>query len=264
MFLANTNLIKLFVLHFAQMHEDITIKDALVNIKQCGVEDVSVDLLSKTIKAMVEDDLLNENNKKYIISEVGYIEYKREKKNLSEIVQLLFEKKSQIPERQHVPNIFDSIKAFKTVPYRIDAFDGMSEEEFFKTKIQNPYKFGNRGLGKARLNIRNIGLEYCYDGYAILFFNAGLAQFIGVVNNYDNKDKCLQLSEIIRLSSPLTILEIRENVRERFNGSQQKQEFIEKNEVDAVIELIKTKISQFGCEVYQNAIKENIYETEEN
>lgn len=256
MLLVNTNLIKIFILHLCkEFNVMISASEVFAAMKSYGVDDVSTDLLSKTLQNMVSDGTLECNDGKYIITEQGYFENKKAKMNLSSFVTLLEGSFDDLMNKHDysIPAFLDSIVAFKTVPYRVDSLDNKTEADFFNSKIEadEPYRFQGRGLGKSRFAMENGLDQYSYNDYAILFFNAGLAQYVGFVNKYDNTEKTLLLDSVIRLKNPISIIDIRNEVRENFNGSQQKQELFLPQEVDVMIELLKKKISKYGYELYK-------------
>ena len=251
MFLTNVNLTKIVSLYAIQMYDNITLEGICSLFVKYGVTDVSKKLLFKTIISMVEDDWLVDNNKRLSITETGRNEYERLKNNLPAIIQLLFSTEIKSSKLQYNLDILEGIKAFKTVPYQTDSLKGLSDEDYFKLVAKECYTFGNRGMGKAKLNSGNKLLQYDYKGYAILFSNGGMCHYIGVVDSYCNDGKLLYLSQVIRLEIPISAWHIHENVRFGFKMSQQKQEFYVKEEVDAMIMLIKNNISNYGCEVFK-------------
>lgn len=128
--------------------------------------------------------------------------FERSRENLCSIVSLLSSESSCADGRNCVvPEVVDHFKAFKTVPYNLKAFNSLSEEDFFSTKLKNelPYFFEGRGLGKSRFSMEHGRNSFDYSDYGILFINQGLIRFIGIASSYDNEKRALFLDSVLKI-----------------------------------------------------------------
>lgn len=252
MFLTGINILKIYILHVFENADEASIERIKWSMKKRNITDVSYDLLAKTINTLEAEELIKYEGDQYVVTFKGRSFYKNNKENLLLLTEFLGE--AFIPEgtEYSVPNELDKILAYKTVPYRYDSLGTQTEEDFFSNKIEEnkPYCFDNRGLGKSRYSMTLGRNEYDYSGYGILFTNAGVIQFIGIVHSYDNTKKELHLEKIIKLVNPISINDIRKKVRTNYNGSQQKQEFFEPDESKSLTLLVKEKIQKNGYVLY--------------
>lgn len=258
--LSKTNLIKIFLLTvIKKLGGKAELEELNYQRIVYSIDDVSRDLLLKTLYSMSEEGLIDIHSNEYhtiMITKIGE-EYLRNKVlNLYDFMSFVCNDFDLKKSTRSIPELLmkqlSSIKALKTVIYRLDSLNGLNEDDFFKSKKGTPYSFDNRKLGKSRYV-----LTYCpelnpYDysiGYVILFVNSGLIRFIGFVADYNNTDNELYFNSIVKLHEPISILDIRQNVRENYNNSQQKQEFIDKEEVNRFITLIQNKLNNGGFNI---------------
>ena len=237
------NLLKIFLLKL--LKDGCSIDDIRQKLRREGIENISYDLLQKTLASLVDEEFLYLNGQSYVRSPKGEFNFNMMKNNLKEFVEKLFQENSDISsgvEITQVKRILDSIIAFKTVPIDLSNLGYESLCSFFEYKIEanQPYYFQNRKMGLSKYY-----QSYTYDNYGILFVNQSVIECIGLASNYSNKGNGeLYLEKVIQLDVPITILDIRKHVREGFNHSQQKQEFFLVDEVNDMKNMILKKAGE--------------------
>lgn len=254
MFLTGINILKIYILHVFQNVDEPSTESLKWSMKKNAVIDVSYDLLAKTLNSLVVEDLIKSEDNQYVVTVKGEEFYKKNKDNILTFLEVLQEERTPETFEHTIPVELDELFAYKTVPYRYDTLGVKSEAVFFSNKIKEgkPYCFENRGLGKSRYSLMVKREQYDYSDYGILFANAGVIQFIGIVHSYDNANKEVYLKKIIKLLNPISINDIRRNVRTSYNDSQQKQEFFKSKEVTAFTALVKSKMQKYGYIVYSS------------
>lgn len=251
--LLKSNLAKLYVLSLC-LRNKCTSEELKVSLKENSIEDMIPDVLYKTIKALEQDKYISITDGVIDVTYKGVVFFNNSKKNLNDFIVFLNDDIVINANEKPVPICINDIVAFKTVPFRVDVLNNSSATDFFKGKInkKEAYVFEGRKLGRSLFYDNSEQNKYNYAGYCILFINSGLIEFVGFVDSYSQEKGELLLSKIIRLLSPITVSEIRNNVRSDFNISQQKQEFFKDNEVAKFKRLLVNKIRQYGCETYEN------------
>lgn len=258
--LTKINFLKIFCLSVLKRYGGTACFDELKkDLFSFSIEDVSIDLLLKTLRAMKDENLILIENNEYVLCDFGNDYFEKNVSNLSEFLTCISYGKNRVNNEIEIPVGIDTtltnLVAFKTAAYRVDSLNDMDEDDFFsfKVKSKEPYHFDGRKLGKSKYSMAYKTEEdpYNYKGYAILFVNAGLIRYVGIVDRYDNQNNELFFKSVIKLYDPISILDIRNEIRENFNNSQQKQEFFEEEEVTKFKCLIKSKIKKMGCEIFK-------------
>lgn len=190
---------------------------------------------------MVAEGILDYCDKKYAITDKGENYLRSEIENLKLILSYLTDSETVsndkiIPKKILVT--LNSIIGLKTIPYDASILINQSgsEEKFFELKENGIYHFDGRGLGKTLARESND--EYDYTRHAALFISNGIIRFVGLISSYCNASKDMKMNEIIQLSKPISVFDIRNHVKQNFNQSQQKQGFYD-NDAKKFVELIK-------------------------
>lgn len=206
-----------------------------------GFANLSLDIISKQLQNLLDDDHILCNDLHYDITEKGKRKLEKLTQNLLLLQDLFsgFKSYTEALEGKKsivLDKVYNNCEAIKTVPYTVKNLEE-SEDDFFLVTVPergNYYDFtGQKGLGKGS-----------FENHLICFVNNRVIQYIGVLEEYVQdrntglKRMYFKDGSIHKLSVPISENVIRTKVRKGFSFVRNKQNFVDPVEIKDFMNVI--------------------------